>query len=111
MPNPYDPQSPVKPSFFGGRKAVLDKVNDRINHAKQQGQSGGILLFGYRSIGKTSIIRKIIDVISKTEEGILSNALIISRRLSKDTDGTQLYQILNEELIEKVMERKVELNN
>ena len=34
MPNPYDPQGPARPEYFGGRKAVLTKVAERIAIAK-----------------------------------------------------------------------------
>lgn len=105
MPNPYDPQTPARPEYFGGREQVLKKVRDRISIARQHKKSGGILIFGHRGVGKTSLINKIINEISGTEDSP-SDILIISRRLARTTNDQELYQLLNEELKQQVEKRK-----
>ena len=63
MPNPYDPQTPARPEYFGGREHVLCKLRDRIQMAEKHKKSGGILIYGHRGVGKTSLINKIINEI------------------------------------------------
>ena len=55
MPNPYDPQTPARPEYFGGRQHVLKKLKDRVQMAKEHKKSGGILICGHRGVGKTSL--------------------------------------------------------
>lgn len=63
-----DPQGPARPEYFGGRKVVLTKVAERIAIARQHKKSGGILIYGHRGVGKTSLIDKIINEVSGTED-------------------------------------------
>ena len=70
MPNPYDPQTPARPEYFGGREQVLRKLRERIAIAKEHKKSGGILIFGHRGVGKTSLLNKIISE-SKINLGLL----------------------------------------
>lgn len=105
MPNPYDPQNPAKPDYFGGREEVLSVVRERINRASSQRQSGGVLIYGHRGVGKTSLLNKLVDVVSFTG-GVPSNNLVIYRRLSRTTSDSELYQILTESLLEQVDARK-----
>jgi len=56
MTNPYDPQTPARPEYFGGREHILAKVRERIAIAQEHTKSGGILIFGHRGVGKTSLI-------------------------------------------------------
>lgn len=105
MPNPYDPQGPARPEYFGGRKVVLEHVAERIAIARQHKKSGGILIYGHRGVGKTSLIDKIISEISGTED-TPSDILIISRRLARTTNDQELYRMLNEELRQQVSNRK-----
>lgn len=50
MVNPYDPQNPAKPDFFGGRKHILQIVVERINKAKERKQSGGVLVYRQKTL-------------------------------------------------------------
>ncbi len=104
--NPYDPQNPTKPEYFGGRKQVLDKVQERIQKAKIEGQSGGILIQGYRGVGKTSLLAKIKSIENPDPDQPINNSLVIYRRLSKTTSEDELYQIIIEEISEEVRRRK-----
>lgn len=105
MPNPYDPQTPARPEYFGGREQVLTKVRERIAIAKYHKKSGGILIYGHRGVGKTSLINKIISEMSGSEDNP-SDVLIISRRLARTTNDQELYKLLNEELNRQVERRK-----
>ena len=105
MPNPYDPQNPAKPHYFGGRFTALQIARDRIERARTNYQSGGILIYGHRGVGKTSLLKKINDMAGGENE-IPSNTIIIYRRLSKTTSDTELYPMLNEEITQKIQERK-----
>lgn len=105
MPNPYDPQGPARPEYFGGRKAVLASIAERISIARQHKKSGGILIYGHRGVGKTSLIDKAISEVSGTEDSP-SDILVISRRLARTTNDQELYQMLNEGLRQQVANRK-----
>ena len=85
MTNPYDPQSPAKPNFFGGRKPILEVAQQRIEKAIKQKQSGGILVFGHRGVGKTSLVKKVISLLEDQNDHIEKkvNCIAIYRRLSK----------------------------
>ncbi|MBS3158111.1 ATP-binding protein [Candidatus Woesearchaeota archaeon] len=105
MPNPYDPQTPARPEYFGGREPVLKRLRERIEMAKEHKKSGGVLIYGHRGVGKTSLINKIISEMAGTEEKP-SDILIINRRLGRTTNDQELYRILCEELILQVNKRK-----
>lgn len=105
MSNPYDPQTPARPEYFGGREHILHKVRERITIAKEHKKSGGILIYGYRGVGKTSLINKIISEISGSDMNP-SDILIISRRLARTTNDHELYIMLNEEIKQQVDRRK-----
>ena len=105
MPNPYDPQTPVRPDYFGGRHKVLASINDRIESAKAHRKSGAALIYGHRGVGKTSLLKKIIDEAKGTEEKPM-NILYIYRRLGRTTNDEELYRLLNEELITAIDSRK-----
>jgi len=104
MPNPYDPQTPARPEYFGGREHVLKKLRERISMAKEHRKSGGILIYGHRGVGKTSLINKIISEVAGSEDKP-SDILIISRRLARTTNDQELYILLNEELKQQVGKR------
>ncbi|MDD2655615.1 MAG: ATP-binding protein [Candidatus ainarchaeum sp.] len=106
MTNPYDPQNPVKPNFFGGRRHILDAVAERIEKAKTQKQSGGILVYGYRGVGKTSLLTKIRSIISPDPSKPSSNTISIYRRLGKTTSDSEFYHIITEDLYEEIQQRK-----
>jgi len=106
MPNPYDPQNPAKPDYFGGRIEALQIANERLDRAFRSNQSGGILVYGHRGVGKSSLLKKVSDIASKDDNDNPKNTIIIYRRLSKTTSDSELYQILNEELLQKIEERK-----
>ncbi|MDP2667023.1 MAG: ATP-binding protein [Candidatus Diapherotrites archaeon] len=103
MTNPYDPQNPAKPDYFGGRKHILEMAIQRIEKALMQRQSGGIMVYGHRGVGKTSLVHKIMNL---TDKQTNNEAITIYRRLGKTISDTELYQILTEELIEKIDYRK-----
>lgn len=105
MPNPYDPQTPARPEYFGGREHVLKTIKERIIMANSHKKSGGGLIFGHRGVGKTSLINKIINEIAGSEE-TPSDILIISRRLARTTNDQELYKLLSEELKQQVEKRK-----
>ena len=105
MVNPYDPQNPAKPDYFGGRKSVLKVVGERLAKATLQKQSGGILIHGYRGVGKTSLINKIISLVDGNES-YNKGSIIVSRRLSRSTSDTELYQMITESIRQGVEDRK-----
>ncbi|MEK6848005.1 MAG: ATP-binding protein [Nanoarchaeota archaeon] len=105
MPNPYDPQTPARPAYFGGREHVLFKLRERIQMAKEHKKSGGILIYGHRGVGKTSLINKIINEMSGSDDDP-TDILIISRRLARTTNDQELYRLLTEELIQQIEKRK-----
>ncbi len=106
MPNPYDPQNPAKPNYFGGRHAVLVKVQERIRRALEQKQSGGILIYGFRGVGKTSLLNKIRSIVEPDIREPNHHIIVISRRLSRTTNDQELYRILAESLVDEVEKRK-----
>lgn len=105
MPNPYDPQTPARPEYFGGREEILKIVRERIESAVIHKKSGGILIYGHRGVGKTSLLKKIINEAQGLEEAP-TNALTFYRRLARTTNDQELYGILNEELIAQIESRK-----
>src|SRR3989338_6867151 len=105
MPNPYDPQTPARPEYFGGREPVLKRLRERIEMAKKHKKSGGVLIYGHRGVGKTSLINKIVSEMSGSSDNP-SDILIINRRLARTTNDQELYRLLNEELIQQIEKRK-----
>src|SRR3989338_7139017 len=104
MSNPYDPQSPAKPDYFGGRKQILQIVEERMGKAKEQEQSGGILIYGHRGVGKTSLLKKIINLADPENKG--QNIVAVYRRLPKTTSDSELYQIIAESVLEEINNKK-----
>ncbi len=105
MVNPYDPQSPANPDYFGGREGILNTVRERIGKAIFQKQSGGVLVYGYRGVGKTSLLNKIANFVEENN-GYVDKAMVVGRRLSKTTSDTELYQLLTETVEEKIGQGK-----
>lgn len=105
MSNPYDPQTPARPEYFGGREPVLKVVRESIESAIIHKKSGGVLIYGHRGVGKTSLLKKIIDI-AKSSEELPTNALTFYRRFARTTNDQELYNILNEELIAQIDYRK-----
>jgi hypothetical protein len=105
MVNPYDPQSPANPNYFGGRQAILAVVKERLDKALVKKQSGGVLVYGYRGVGKSSLLAKITSLVSE-DEAYVQKAVVVYRRLSKTTSDTELYQIITETVAEHVEQRK-----
>ncbi len=100
MTNPYDPQNPVNPHYFGGRKHILKIVEERIERAKKQQQPGSVLICGHRGVGKTSLMKKIMSIADPDRKE--KNVLAIYRRLAKTTSDSELYQIITESIIEEI---------
>ncbi|VVB73326.1 AAA domain protein [uncultured archaeon] len=105
MVNPYDPQNPAKPDFFGGRSDILRVAKERMDKALVHKQSGGVLVYGYRGVGKTSLIKKVISLANEIDNQT-HNVIVIDRRLSKTTSDTELYQIITETAVEQINQRK-----
>lgn len=105
MPNPYDPKNPVKPNYFGGREPMVSSFKEILAGALKNNQSSGILVYGHRGVGKTSLLQKLITIALGNDEN-RSEVLIIHRRLSSKTNSESLYNILLEELNSKIRERK-----
>lgn len=106
MSNPYDPQSPAKPHYFGGRKQILKIFKESIDKAQNEKQSGGILAYGYRGVGKTSLLRKMKDLVCPDNNLATNNIIAICRRLTKTTSDSDLYQILTEDILEEITQRR-----
>ena len=106
MVNPYDPQSPASPDYFGGRKHILNAVIERLEKAKIKKQSGGILVYGYRGVGKTSLLNKIERTIQPSADDLPDNVIVIYRRLSRTTSVSEFYQIMTESIIDELERRK-----
>lgn len=104
MINPYDPQSPAKPDYFGGRHMMLEKAEERISKACINKQSGGILIYGYRGVGKTSLLTKIISLAKEKENA--KNSIFIYRRLSKTTSDSEFYQMMIETIKDEIEQRQ-----
>lgn len=105
MPNPYDPQTPARPEYFGGRHKVLQIIKARIENAKVHHKSGASLIYGHRGVGKTSLLKKIINEVKGTIEKP-TNILHFYRRLGRTTNDEELYRLLNEELIVAIDNQK-----
>src|SRR3989344_6675799 len=105
MPNPYDPQTPARPEYFGGREQVLQVVQERIRLARDSRRGGGVLIYGHRGVGKTSLLKKITSIAERKSESP-TNALVFYRRLGRTTTDTELYALLNEELREQITQRR-----
>ncbi len=105
MPNPYDPQTPAAPEYFGGRHKILASIKERIEYAKKHKKSGAALVYGHRGVGKTSLLKKIVDE-AKGNEDHPENILYFYRRLGRTTNDEELYRLLNEELITAIDSRK-----
>jgi hypothetical protein len=100
MPNPYNPQNPADPNYFGGRKEYLRIVNEKIDGAISYRRSAGVLVYGYRGIGKTSMLYKI-----KAEAESKQKGIVIYRRLGSTTTERDLYRLISEEVVEAVKKR------
>jgi len=97
MANPYDPQTPARPQYFGGRKKVLKQIQERIDAAKFHHASGAVLIHGHRGVGKTSLLKKVIyNVNADQMKG--AKVLYFYRRLGRTTNDEEMYRMLNEEL-------------
>ncbi|MFA6330379.1 MAG: ATP-binding protein [Candidatus Micrarchaeia archaeon] len=105
MVNPYDPQSPANPDYFGGRKHILSAVLERLEKAKVKKQSGGVLVYGYRGVGKTSLLNKVSSTIQPQDE-LPGDVLVVYRRLSTTTSVSEFYQVLTESLVDELERRK-----
>lgn len=105
MANPYNPKSPAKPHFFGGRHHIIASARESFDEALTYRRSGGVLVYGHRGVGKTSLLKKILSLVQSSEEEKYLNALVLDRRLSRTTSDQELYQILNEELYAQVSDR------
>lgn len=105
MPNPYDPQTPARPEYFGGRVPVLNAIKERIDSARIHKKSGAALIYGHRGVGKTSLLKKIINESMGIEERP-TNRLSFYKRLARTTNDEELYRLLNEELVAEIENRK-----
>ncbi|MCL5680098.1 MAG: ATP-binding protein [Candidatus Marsarchaeota archaeon] len=97
MANPYNPQNPANPNYFGGRNEYLKLIKEKIEGSISYKRSSGILVYGYRGIGKTSMLYKIAAEAEKVGKNI-----IVYRRLGSTTTDKDLYRLISEEVIEAV---------
>ncbi len=97
MPNPYSPQNHADPNYFGGREEYLRVVNNTIDSSVHYKRSSGVLVYGYRGIGKTSMLYKI-----KAEAETKGKNIIVYRRLGNTTTDKDLYRMISEDVIETV---------
>ena len=97
MSNPYNPQNHADPNYFGGREDYLRVVSENLDSSLHYRRSSGILVYGYRGIGKTSMLYKI-----KAEAEIKGKSIIVYRRLGSTTTDKDLYRMISEDVIEAV---------
>lgn len=100
MANPYNPENHADPKYFGGRKEYLSVVKERISNAEKYGRSSGILVYGYRGIGKTSMLYKIMAEVENRKDVVATY-----RRLSTTTTDKDLYRIISEEVVESFLRK------
>ena len=81
MPNPYDPQNPAKPDYFGGRIEALQIANERLDRAFRSNQSGGILVYGHRGVGKSSLLKKCLSVRKIIKENNFTTMIYLNQTL------------------------------
>jgi len=106
MVNPYDPRTPAEPEEFGGRKAILQSVHEQIESASAMRHSGGILIQGFRGVGKSSLIRKLTNIVELDEAKIEGGAFVAGCRLSKTTSDTEFYQMITNSLIDDLSKKQ-----
>jgi len=109
MVNPYTPQHPADPRFFGGRKSILQSVAEQMEKARILRQSGGILVHGFRGVGKTSLIDKIVDMAESSSPQGMNGVFIARRVLTRTISDAELYQFLTEALMEDIAKRQTPL--
>ncbi|MFH0927633.1 MAG: ATP-binding protein [Candidatus Micrarchaeota archaeon] len=105
MVNPYDPRTPAEPDEFGGRKHILEAVHEQIGNASALRRSGGILIQGFRGVGKSSLIKKLISIAESGEIETNGSVFVASCRLSKTTSDSDLYQMITESLLEDLSKK------
>ncbi|MFH1095668.1 MAG: ATP-binding protein [Candidatus Micrarchaeota archaeon] len=106
MVNPYDPRTPAEPEEFGGRKVILQTVHEQIDSASALRRSGGILIQGFRGVGKSSLIRKLTSIVETEETAISGGAFVASCRLAKTTSDSELYKLITESLLEDISKKR-----
>ncbi len=106
MVNPYDPRTPAEPEEFGGRKAILQTVHEQIDSASVLRRSGGILIQGFRGVGKSSLVRKLISIVETEKAAIPGGAFVASCRLAKTTSDSELYKLITESLLEDISKKQ-----
>lgn len=105
MVNPYDPRTPAQPEEFGGRQSILNTVHEQIDSASALRRSGGILIQGFRGVGKSSLIRKLISIV-ETDQNIHGGAFVASCRLAKTSSDSDIYQAITESLLEDISKKQ-----
>ncbi len=106
MVNPYDPRTPADPDEFGGRKAILQSLHEQIENASALRHSGGILIQGFRGVGKSSLIRKLVNIVELDETKIQGGAFVAGCRLSKTTSDSEFYQMITNSLLDDLSKKQ-----
>ncbi len=65
--NPFKRRTGVLPSYFTGRDDELKELN-RIFHSTKEGDSGHIIIYGPKGIGKTCLLLKFQEELKNTKE-------------------------------------------
>ena len=98
--NPFNPQSPVDPNFFVGRKEALKDLHIYMQESLEGRRINTIFIRGDRGIGKTSLA-KYFRVICEKTLGITSFYLLLNERKENVTGKDFVLAIL-----EKIIEAK-----
>ncbi len=106
MVNPYNPKIPAEPGEFGGRKAILQTVHEQIEVATVLRQSGGVLIQGFRGVGKSSLIKKLVSIVETGQTHIKGGAFAATCRLARTTSDSEFYQSITESLLEDISSKK-----
>jgi serine/threonine-protein kinase len=56
----HEPQSSFSEDWFIGRKDEVDELVRRLQHS----DGGSFLITGYRGVGKTSFVNKVLNILS-----------------------------------------------
>ncbi len=85
---------------------MLESAQERIDKACVLRQSGGVLVHGFRGVGKSSLIDKIVDMADSAQPGVTSRVFVLKRALSKTTSDSELYQMITESLLEDIAKKQ-----
>ncbi len=96
--NPFNPQSPVDPNFFVGRKEALKDLHIYMQESLEGQRINTIFIRGERGIGKTSLAKYFRSICEKTL-GITSFYLLLNER-KENISGKDFVLGILEKIIE-----------